>query len=52
MKEHFFVVNEDEDEVYGFEDGLTEHEAEDLLEYLSAEKPYASFDIDSSYSWF
>lgn len=49
MQEHFYVVNEDNDEVYGYYDGLTEQEAEDLLESLYDQNPYASWDIDSSY---
>lgn len=49
MQEHFYVVNEDNDEVYGYYDGLTEQEAEDLLESLYDQNPDASWDIDSSY---
>ena len=48
MSEHFWVVNEDDDEVYGYEDNLSEREAEALLDRLSAKDPYSSWDIDSS----
>ena len=47
MKNHYWVVNEEDDEVYGYYDNLTESEAEDLLEHLSERNPYSSFDIDS-----
>jgi hypothetical protein len=48
MSEHFWVVKEDDDEVYGYEDNLSEREAEALLDRLSAKDPYSSWDIDSS----
>ena len=48
MSEHFWVVNEDDDEVYGYEDNLSEREAEALLDRLLAKDPYSSWDIDSS----
>lgn len=51
MKNHYWVVNEEDDEDYGYDDNLTYSEAEDLLERLSERYPYSSFDIDSDRVW-